>query len=430
MTSDRGRSATIGILAVTQIVSWGSIYYAFAILSPQMQRDLGLGPGVVYGGFSWSLLVAGMCATPTGILLDRFGGRAIMGSGSLCAALGLALLGGSHSLTAYLVAWTIIGLSMGMTLYEAAFATINREYAATARRSISILTLFGGLASTVFWPLTMKLGTVMGWRDTYFAYACVHLLLCAPLHTMLPSPRGYAPEVQKSKRDHTLAEALRHPVFWWLALAFAANSFVFSALSVHLIPLLQRMGHTMGTVVGFAALIGPMQVAGRIGEMVFARNVSPRFVGAVTFTIVPFALVIVAWMGIHAWAAIGFCLLYGLSNGIITIVRGTLPQALFGAKNYGAISGAMAGPSLIFKAAGPLAVAAIMTVVPSPSVVLIILLALSLVSLGCYLIAIRPKHEPQRDTGSGEGEFLPELQLPGTNIDPFAGRPEWFQPPR
>lgn len=394
MTPDRGRAGAIAILAVTQVVSWGSIYYAFAILSAQMQRDLGLGPGVVYGCFSWSLLVAGMCATPTGILLDRFGGRVIMACGSLCAALGLALLGGSTSLTAYLVAWTIIGLSMGMTLYEAAFATINREYAATARRSISILTLFGGLASTVFWPLTLKLGTLMGWRDTYFAYAGVHLLVCAPLHAMLPSLGGGVPEVLQSKRSHTLAEALRHPVFWWLAFAFAANSFVFSALSVHMMPLLQRMGHTLGTVVGFAALIGPMQVAGRIGEMVFARNASPRFVGTMVFAMVPLALLTIVWVGTHAWAAVGFCLLYGLSNGIITIVRGTLPQALFGATNYGAISGAMAGPSLIFKAAGPLAVAAIMTVVPSPSVVLSILLALSLVSLGCYLIAIRSKHDP------------------------------------
>lgn len=108
-----------------------------------------------------------------------------------------------------------------------------------------------------------------------------------------------------------------------------------------------------------SALIGPMQVTGRIGAIVFARNASPRSVGAVTFAIVPLALLTIVLMGGHAWAAVGFCLLYGLSNGIITIVRGTLPQALFGAENYGAIAGAMAGPSLIFKAAGPLAVALI-----------------------------------------------------------------------
>lgn len=390
---DRSQGATIAILAVTQVVSWGSIYYAFAILSAHMQRDLGFGAEVVFGGFSWSLLVAGLVATPTGMLLDRFGGRAIMCGGSLCAALGLALLGGAHSLAGYLLAWTIIGLSMGMTLYEAAFATINREYAATARRSISILTLFGGFASTVFWPLTLKLNVLIGWRDTYFAYACVQLLLCAPLHAMLPARAARVPGVAPSKRGHTLVEALRHPVFWWLAAAFAANSFVFSAIAVHLIPLLQRMGHAVGSVVGFAALIGPMQVAGRIGEMVFARSAGPRSVGAVTFAIVPLALLIIVWMGVDAWAAVVFCLLYGLSNGIITIVRGTLPQALFGAENYGAISGAMAGPSLIFKAAGPLVVASIMTVVPSPGFVFFVLLVLSLISLACYLAAIRTKHD-------------------------------------
>ena len=182
------------------------------------------------------------------------------------------------------------------------------------------------------------------------------------------------------------------------AAAFAANSFVFSALSVHLIPLLQRMGHTMRKVAGFAALIGPMQVVGRIGKMVFAKNVNPRLVGAMTFAIVPLALVTVVWTGAYVWAAIGFSLLYGLSNGIITIVRGALPQALLGAENYGVISGAMAGPALLFKAAGLLVVAAIMTALPSAGVIhpsLVVVASLTGALSGRHPIETRSVRPPE-----------------------------------
>ncbi|PWF48478.1 MFS transporter [Massilia glaciei] len=380
---------TIGILAVTQIASWGSIYYAFAVLATDIGRDLALRPEIIYGGYAWSLLVAGLCATPIGMLVDRFGGRRMMALGSLCAALGLALLGLAQSAAGYLLAWSVVGMSMGAVLYEAAFATINHAHAAQARRLISVLTLFGGFASTLYWPLSLQLNTQFGWRDTYLLYAAVQLLLCAPLHAMLPARVRDASGAQPSKASHTFSEAVRDPVFWRLAGAFAANSLVFSALSVHLIPLLHRMGHPVAAAVFFAALIGPMQVAGRISEMALARHATPQVVGAVIFAIVPVALLLLLWEGGAAWAAIGFCLLYGVSNGVITIVRGTLPQKLFGPENYGAISGAMAAPSLVCKAAGPLAVAAVSNEVPSAQFVTGILSMVALVSLASYLLALR-----------------------------------------
>src|SRR5690606_4914886 len=124
--------------------------------------------------------------------------------------------------------------------------------------------------------------------------------------------------------------AVSHPAFWKLAFAFATNAFIFSALSVHLIPILNRLGHPVATVVLFAAIIGPMQVAGRIGEMVFAGRTRPQTVGKVTFATLPAALLALVFFGVHQWAIGLFCVLYGLSNGILTIVRGTIPQALFG----------------------------------------------------------------------------------------------------
>jgi predicted MFS family arabinose efflux permease len=383
--------STVGILAVTQITSWGSLYYAFAVVAPRIQRDLGIGPELVFGAFSWSLLVAGLVATPVGVLLDRFGGRHVMAAGSLLSATGLAWLGCARDLLSYYGAWSVIGLAMALTLYEAAFATINRELASGARRAISTLTLFGGLASTLFWPLTARLDSAVGWRVTYWWFALMHLAVCFPLHLWLRrggSPRGL-PKAGGTRKGHTLAQALRHPAFWKLALAFSANTFVFSALAAHLIPLLRQLGLAAGTAVLLAALIGPMQVAGRLCEMAFASTVSPQAVGMLTFATLPGALLVLYLGGGEAGTAAAFCILYGLSNGILTIVRGTLPQALFGREHYGAIAGAMAAPSLLSKAAGPLLAAALLHASATPSALLAALLAISMLSFAFYIAAMR-----------------------------------------
>ena len=251
--------------------------------------------------------------------------------------------------------------------------------------------------STLFWPLTAKLHATFGWRDTYLLYGVVQVVLCMPLHLWL----GTDP-VRNSRRtsagphhDHTLAEALRHPAFWTLALAFSTNTFIFSAMAVHLIPLLELLGQSTATAVLLAALIGPMQVLGRVGEMTLARDTPPQTVGKLTFAMLPAALLVLALFGSQAWAAAVFCVLYGLSNGILTIVRGSIPQALFGRENYGAISGAMAGPALLSKAAGPLVAAAILRMAGGPEVLLFVLLSMSVASFLFYLRAVTSGRQTQ-----------------------------------
>lgn len=380
---------SIGILAATQVISWGSLYYAFGILAPGVQRELGWSTTLVFGAYSWSLLVAGLVAAPIGILLDRHGGQMVMGAGSVVCAIGFVAVSESRSPAAWIVAWTVLGLAMGLTLYEAAFATLNRRFAPGARGAISTLTLFAGFASTIFWPLTQALDSAFGWRDTYFWYGMAQLLVCLPLHLLLGRERPRPPiPARVARRSHTLAEALRHPAFWTLALAFSANIFVFSALSAHLIPLLQTMGHGARAAILVSMLIGPMQVAGRVLERTVARGTAPQVIGKFCFGALPAALAAMLLFGVHAWAVACFCVLYGLSNGVITIVRGTLPQEMFGSDNYGAISGALAGPALLAKASGPIAAAWILDGGRAPAVLLATLFGVAVASVALYLAAL------------------------------------------
>ena len=406
MIGARKRTGILAILAISQVLSWGALYYAFSILAPEIQREMGWRAEVVYGAFSLSLLVAGLCATPAGILLDRCGGRFVMAAGSLICGAGFFGLGKADSLTTYFIATSVLGIGMALVLYEAAFATINREFGTASRAGISTLTLFGGLASTVFWPVTLKLHAHLGWRDTYMAYGLVQLVICLPLHLLLPGSLKARPvrpvpsAASERAADFTLRQALNDATFWKLAFAFSANSFTFSALSVHLIPLLGSLGHTAAAAVTLGALIGPMQVIGRIGEMTVARRVQPQTVGLFAFAMLPAALLALACFGMQVPAVGVFCIFYGLGNGILTIVRGTVPQALYGRENYGAISGAMAGPALAAKAAGPLVIASLVQTTPSAAPVLWMLLLFSIGSLGFYVSAVRKATTAKTDQPS------------------------------
>lgn len=392
---ERRQRATLAILAITQIASWGSLYYSITILGPALAAQFHWSGTLVYGAYSWSLIVSGLAATPAGALLDRLGGRAVMGAGSLAAATGMLLLAGTTALPMYVLAWTVLGLAMAMTLYEAAFATLNREFGAGSRRLISTLTLFGGFASTVFWPLTMRLVELLGWRGTCMAYAAMHVLLCLPLHLCLAGRHRTAIATQSGAMavtgtDLELRQALRHPAFWKLALAFAVNALIFSALAVHLIPLLHQLGYGATAAVALAALIGPAQVAGRIAERLWFQDAPPQHIGRLAFAALPAGLLAMLLVARQQWAAGLFCLLLGASNGVLTIVRGTVPQLLFGRRHYGAIAGAMAGPSLLARAAGPLLTAVLLGGGAPPLVLLGLFLGLSLLSLTGFVAATLP----------------------------------------
>jgi predicted MFS family arabinose efflux permease len=375
----------IAILSVTQITSWGMLYYAFGVLATRIQADLALSASQTFGAFSWSVLVAGLAATPVGVAIDRYGGRGIMVLGSVMAAIGLATMASANSFGGYLMAWSIVGLAMSLTLYEAAFATLNKAVLLDAAKAISTVTLLGGLASTAFWPLTEALAARLGWRDTLLIYAAVQLILCAPLHFMLDGHRHSHREGHQHA-GMTLPQAVRQPRFWLLAAAFAFNAFIFSALSVHLIRVVLALGHGMEAALFLAGLIGPMQVIGRLMERTWGAGKPPAVIGAYTFAALPAALLTLAILGSSAYAVGLFCILYGLSNGVLTILRGTLPASMFGRKQYGAISGALAAPALIAKASGPLVFA---MALDSAGVwpTLLPLAAMATVSFGLFMLS-------------------------------------------
>lgn len=350
----RKPSWLIPSLGVTQIVGWGSMFYAYGVLMQPMQIELQASKPVIVGAYSLALLISGLLSTLAGSIIDRVGGRLLMGAGTVLAAVMLALLSTVHSVTSLYLIWAGIGVAMSATLYQPAFAVVTQIFEGGFRRAITMLTLFGGFASTVSWPLTQWLLDHYGWRETWMIYAVANLVICLPIHALLPRAANIRTKTKdRAANSASLAAVLREPTFYLLTAAVTLNALVFSAMSLHLISILHDRGMSAYYAAGIGAMIGPMQVLGRILEATFGKNATTRQIGLVAITLLPAALILLfapaEWLLIYGV----FAAMYGVGNGVMTIVRGALPAELYGREAYGAISGAMATPVTIAYAAGP-----------------------------------------------------------------------------
>lgn len=346
-------------LGITQIIGWGTTYYALGALSQDIATATGWSQTLIFGAFSAALLLSGLISHATGRLTDRIGGRAVMTAGSLLGATGLAVIGLFQSPASYVAGWLILGFAMRLATYDAAFASLTQIAGTGARRAISYLTLFGGLASTLFWPLSHALSQAIGWGETFMVFAALHLIVCLPIHWFmlraatgeLHPATGHAPApFQEAGRRKWQAIAL-------FATAVALNGLVFSAVSAHVVPLFTQLGFAGETAVLLAALIGPSQVAARLADIALGRSLNPLHLGLTAFGLLPvaigsFALLQFSWPG-----ALTFALLYGASNGLVTIAKGAVPLMLFGPRGYGATLGIVAAPNLVLNAAAPLLMA-------------------------------------------------------------------------
>lgn len=372
----------VWIFCITQVISWGTLYYAFSVLLGPIGAGRAWNQAEMVGAFSLSLLVSGLAAYPVGKLIHRFGGRLMMSLGSACGAFSLAAVAVAPSLPLFYLAWACAGLAMSLTLYEAAFAVLSKIYDADYRRAVTAVTLAGGFASTLFWPLTERLVSWTGWQSTLLFYAALHLFVCLPLHaaglrvapSSLPPPTGVA-------TAHTILGLIRMPRFLFLTASFTLNSIVFAVFAVHLIPLLEARGLSSHHAAWLAAFAGPMQVFGRVMEFRFGSRWRASQIG-----IVALAAMVPALLGLTAdrtpWFGTLLCIgLYGVSNGVMTIVRSLTIVDLFGREHYAQVSGAISAPATVARAAGPILASAVLLFSQGYAAVLILLALFAILSL-------------------------------------------------
>ena len=381
-------------LGVTQILGYGTLYYSFAVLAPGIAMDLGMGLPLVFGLFSAALMLGGLGAPFAGRMIDRHGARAVLILGSVASAAALAVLSRAQGAAGLATGLLAIELAALMATYDAAFAALTQVVGrSAARRAITTMTLLGGFASTVFWPLTGLLADTEGWRMTLLIFAGLHLVLGLPLHLSLPRPDlvslpettgdGSAPLAHPPLPPEAQRAAMRR-----VTAAFALSGFVYSAATACWVILFERLGHDAGAAVLAGTLMGPAQVAVRVLDMGFGQRLHPVTTTLVSGGLLMLALSVLGLLpGVMA-AGMVFALTFGLSQGLVSIVRGTVPLTLFGPAGFGARLGHLARARMIAAALAPAAVTAALTALPA-GVTVAALIAMTLLSL-VLLWPLRP----------------------------------------
>jgi MFS family permease len=316
---------------------------------------------LLLGAFSWSLLVSAVCSPRVGRFIDRAGGRKVLAGGALITCAGLVALAGVQSVWQWYAAWTVIGVGMALGLYDATFATIGRLLGRESRGAIVGVTLIGGFASSLGFPAGTWLASEFGWRAAVLIYAAVQVSAILPLVlSVVPSSPG-PPAVATPRAAEAAGRPPGQRDFVLLAIFFTLRAGIGALISVHALVLLKGLGLSTEAAVGVATLIGPAQVGSRIIDFRLARNLSPVTSAQIGAALLPIG--IAALLG--GAPAVVFALCYGMSNGIYTISRGTVPMHVFGPAGYATRLGRLALPSLFAQAIVPTLVAPLIDGLPA-----------------------------------------------------------------
>ncbi|MDF1608409.1 MFS transporter [Hoeflea sp. YIM 152468] len=363
------------LIGVSMTIGYGTLYYPFAILGPEIARAQGWSNSFVFGVFSVALLTSAVTASMVGRAMDRFGARPVMVAGSCLAALTLFNLSLVQSMAGFAIAMLAIEVSARMVQYETGFAALTAIHGRSARRPIAHITLVAGFASTVFWPLIHWLLGFMDWRGVLLILAAINLLVALPIHALIPpgpsrrrapvsgaepGPEDGAVLAYQANRDPgLLTPAGRMPAFLLLSIAFAGGSFLMSAVHTSFFLLLDAMGRTAALAALAGAIIGPMQVAARVIEMLTGERVASSVVGLISSATLFLGIVLLAaglWVD-GDLIVIVFALSFGIGQGLNFIARAILPARLFGTDGYGAMTGNLATIRLFAMAGAPVCTA-------------------------------------------------------------------------
>ena len=382
-------------LSLAQLISWGSVFYTFSLVMGPIEQELGLSRAQSSLAFSLALLVEGLMAYPVGRWIDAGHERVVMTCGSLLAALCLLLHAQVTGIAGFYAVWAGLGAAMAAILYSPVFAVVTRRFPDDFRRAIIIMTFLGGLASTVFIPFTAWLIANWGWRQALLMLACFHLLLCAPLHALAlrgAPARRTRPQANEEPTDPGLRQLVRSAPFLLIGAFVILLMAVTAALPAHMVSLLRESGMSEAWVIAIPASIGAIQVLGRLLLFFFERYFDLHLANRLIPCLLPLglmALLAVPMSGDGQLWVLLFVLLYGLGNGMLTIVKGTAIAQYVNRDHVATLNGVLGLPLALARAGAPLMVGLLWTPVGGYTQALWLLLVMSLVGVGALMLAQR-----------------------------------------
>ncbi len=352
---------TVWLLGLTQVIGYGTLYYAFAIIASDAARDFGKTQSWFFGIFSLSLVLGGLVMPFAGRAFDRFGAARLMIFGSMSSAISLATVAFAPNTLVFTVGMVAAQVLSSMVLYDAAFTSLVQLEPRGGQKRIMYLTLLAGFASSIFWPLTSILNDTFGWRGTIAFFAALNMLVCVPVHVLLArwsrarfaaAGRTHGGGGTMEERPGTVPPELARRLFLLIVTGFGLSSITLSAVIAQMVPLLQSLGFGAAAL-GVSTLFGPAQVVVRFVNVLFGSGRHPLVVTIFAMALLPLAFLIVALTAPALSGAIAFSILVGMASGLKSILQGTLPLALFGSRGYGARQGFMSAFRYVLAAIAP-----------------------------------------------------------------------------
>lgn len=372
---------------MTEVTSWGVLYYAFPVLAPSITADTGWSTPAVTAGFSLGLVVSAVAGVPVGRLLDRVGPRPVMTGGTLLAVPATLALAAARTLPEFFAAWIVSGLAMSAVLYQPAFAALTRWYGPRRVAALTILTLAAGLASTVYAPITAALADHLSWRQTYAVLAVLLVLITLPGHWFglrLPWP----PAEREPHRQHYPDAVARSAGFLALAAAMSLASLAVYAAVVNLIPLLHQRGLSTSDAALALGLGGVGQVLGRLGYGRLTAATTVRSRTAIVLLAAAGTIVLLGLLPGPFLVLVIASMLAGATRGIVTLLQATAVTDRWGAAHYGRLNGLLSAPSTFAAALAPWAGAALAGPLGGYPAVFCLLGALALVAAALATVAV------------------------------------------
>ena len=347
------------MLSVGQIIGWGTTFYLPAVMAEDMARDLGMARELVFLGVSLMVAIAALLSPACGRLMDRLGAGVFLPLGSLLIGAGLLQFAALPTVAGSFLAWTLFGLATPLALSLAGVTLLTQLSGAEARRNIAVLMLFTGLSASVFWPIASVLERAFAWRGAIAVFAGLNLLLALPLHVGLAviSRRELAARGPATARTPGVAPRLplrlRRRAQYLLLIAFSLQGLGSWGLPLHVISLFQQLGLSTAAAVGIAALNGPATIAARLLEVALGGRVQPITTAVIAAAHVPIACLFLLAPIDAGLAATAFTVVFFGANGVMSVLRATLPLTLLGSHGYGALMGSLALPQNLVFAASP-----------------------------------------------------------------------------
>jgi predicted MFS family arabinose efflux permease len=381
----------VGWLSLGQLITWGSVFYTFALLMEPVEQELGLTRAQSSLAFSLALMAEGLLAWPVGRWIDRGHERAVMTTGSLMVGACMVAHSFITSLAGFYAVWTLMGMALAATLYHPVFAVVTRRFPNDFRRAIITLTFLGGLASTVFIPLSAWLVSCLGWRHALWVLAGFHLLVCAPLHFALlrNAPKHVSQANDAQPADASLGQHMRSAPFLLIGVFVVIMMAVTAALPAHMVSLLRENGLGEAMVIAIPASIGLLQVFGRLLLYFFEHRFDLHLANRLIPCLIPLGLAALLAGGGHGWAAVMFVVLYGMGNGMLTIVKGTAIAQYVSRAHVASLNGVLGLPQAAARAVAPLALGLLWTKEAGYTTGLWLLLVVSMLAVASLLLATR-----------------------------------------